>query len=206
MANFKLNAVFTGISKSIGELTFYSSNGKTVSRTKSAKPYRHTEKRKEQIQAFTATANDWRLLPAQIKSAWDVFAEKKKTRGYNLFIKSNVRHNRASETISLTPPSDIPSVSSFSLKLSDTGKIQAEFTLPAEAQTLHLTLVYRETDPQFKVSRAFRIKELGINSQSPAVIEELIPQKSYEIFAVLSSDEFGKSQKFSESVFDKVTV
>ena len=206
MANFSLNPVFTGVKKSIGDLTFYQFNGRTLTRTKSGKPFKYTEQRKEQIKAFTETVNIWKKLPLQLQSAWETFAEKKKSRGFNRFIKSNIQRVRSSEIIALTPASDIPSVSSFLLKLNEDGKVQADFALPQEAQSLRLTLVFRETGPQPTGNRAFRIKELEINSQSPAVIEELISGKTYEIHAVLSSDEFAKSKVFSESVSSVITV
>ncbi|GEM_PF-1944152 len=206
MANFNLNPVFTGVRQSIGEITFYQYKGKTLTRTKSGKPFRYTEKRTEQIKAFSETVNIWKKLPLPVQSTWETFAEKKDSRGFNLFMKSNIQRVRALEAVVLTPESNIPSVSSFSLKLNEDGKVQADFALPQEAQSLLLTLVFRETGPQPIENRAFRIKELKTNSQSPAVIEELISGKTYEIHAVLSSDEFSKSKVFSESVSAVITA
>ena len=206
MANFNLNPVFTGVRKSIKDLTFYQHKGKTLTRTKSNKPFVLTDKRKEQMESFTETVNIWKKLPLPVENAWESFAKKKDSRGFNFFLKSNILRVKASEVIALTPESNIPSVSSFSLKLNADGKVQADFTLPPEAQSLHFTLVFRETTSQPDKNIVFRIKELGINPQSPTVIDELTSGKTYEIHAVLSNDEFAKSKEISESVSAVITA
>ncbi len=205
MANFTLNPVFTGVRRSIGDLTFYSLNGKTHTRLKPGKPYRYTEGRKEHTQAFSDTVDEWRSLPESARGAWDVYGDKKNCRGYNMFIKNNINLIKKSEAVKLTPYSEVSKPVSFSLK-SEEGKVQADFTLPAEAQNLHLTLVYRETGSQPYGNKSFEIKNLGINPQSPAVIEGLLQGRGYDFYAVLSSDEFAKTQKISESVYAKITV
>ena len=102
MAKAKLNPVVEEISQSIGDLTFYTRNGKTFIRRKPVPKNPRTEIQQANRNAFGAAVALWRELPAAARESWNNYAKDKKHSGYNAFISENSRCLREGDPPVLT--------------------------------------------------------------------------------------------------------
>ncbi|PKL40547.1 MAG: hypothetical protein CVV44_02780 [Spirochaetae bacterium HGW-Spirochaetae-1] len=103
MADVKLNPVFTGFSKQIGDLVFVNLHGKTFVRKKAIPRQTNSEAQLLVRDCFKKTIEAWGRLNDDQKKAWEKEAHGKNMSGYNLFFRDNFRHLRAGETVKTLP-------------------------------------------------------------------------------------------------------
>lgn len=69
MAHVKMNPVFEGFSRSIGDLTFFNMDGKVFAKRKSSPHDPKTAAQTAVRFSFTEAAKDWKQIPYVIKKA-----------------------------------------------------------------------------------------------------------------------------------------
>jgi len=103
MADVKLNPVFTGFSKQIGDLVFVNLHGKTFVRRKAVPRRTDSEAQLVVRDCFKKTIEAWGSLDDAQKKIWEHEAQGKSMTGYNLFFRDNFRRLRAGETVETLP-------------------------------------------------------------------------------------------------------
>ncbi|PKL35950.1 MAG: hypothetical protein CVV44_20775 [Spirochaetae bacterium HGW-Spirochaetae-1] len=103
MADVKLNPVFTGFSKQIGDLVFVRRNGGTYVRRKGIPRQPNTEAQVKIRSCFRETAAAWKGLNGEQRQSWEEAARAGNISGYNLFFKVNFPRLRAGEAVTATP-------------------------------------------------------------------------------------------------------
>ena len=141
MANVKLNPVFEGFSKKIGDLVFFQKNGSTFVRRLGEYTDSKTEDQLEVRTAFTRLVENWKQIPGIFKEAWKAFAKtQKKGTGYNHFIGENATSQRNGELITLFKSHGEEPLQTFTCQFNvATNDCTAAFT-PAPLTDKHLTL------------------------------------------------------------------
>jgi len=103
MANVKMNPVFEGFSKKIGDLVFVQTNGKTYVRKKVI-PRQVNSEAQQRIRAlFRETVEAWKELSRDTQNNWDEAARGKAMSGYNLFIRVNMKRLKTGKPAAANP-------------------------------------------------------------------------------------------------------
>jgi hypothetical protein len=198
MANVKLNPVFMGFSKSIGDITFFERNGKTFARRRSEPGGIPTTGQKDVRHGFKSAAADWSGLPASIKSVWNKKAHP--ATGYNAFIAENAPRHRDDRAVTICCGNGLGTPGLLAGTATTAGSLQCQVSLPAHAEPLHLTLFYRPQPQPDMPRQPLAAYHCGENPASPVTISGLEPGTMYEVHAVCSDKALDEATLVSPSI------
>ncbi len=142
MADVKLNPVFEGMSRKIGDLVFVRQNGRTFVKRLGEWNGEATGAQKLVRDAFARMAGAWKLLSEAARLKWDSAARKGAMSGYNLFMKTNMKSLKDGRALTLLPAGDSGEGQAFTASAGATGEIICTLTesLPQKAPGLTLYL------------------------------------------------------------------
>ncbi len=128
MADVKVNPVFEGFSKQIGDLVFFQSNGKTFVKRKGNPGNPRTLKQMSVRTSFSELISDWSSLTGIMHEGWNLRGKKKKMRGNNVFVKDNFQNQRIGSPIQLFHAVGKLVLSNFSAAPGSSGEILCSYT------------------------------------------------------------------------------
>ena len=100
MATVKLNPVFEGISRRMGDMVFYRRYGKTYVRRRALVNNPNTPAQQRARSAFRDAVKAWQGLDQAEQERWRGLGRSKNRTGYNMFISGYMRRNdREAETL-----------------------------------------------------------------------------------------------------------
>ena len=103
MAEIHLNPVIEGISSQVGELVFFTRQGKTFIRRKVIPANPNTLEQQKSRNAFREVARRWQELSDENKTAWKDLVRGGRYSGYNAFMKANINRFKAGDEIVIVP-------------------------------------------------------------------------------------------------------
>ena len=103
MATIKMNPVFEGMTRKVGDLVFFKRNGETFVRRRGEINDPRSEAQLQVRAAFSELVEIWHVLGEPVKACWDIYARDKRCSGYNAFIGANAAAQREGRPLELIP-------------------------------------------------------------------------------------------------------
>ena len=197
MGEPKFNPILDGFNRSIGNLTFYSRDGKTFTRRRSGPTGDPTASQSVVRKSFLLAAADWRTLPSIIKKSWREAAPYR--RGYNRFIGINSVRYKNHDPIRLSEPLGMESQVTVTAVPGASGAIDLSFGIP-EGFTGELTVFYRPVPTEEEAYTRFISMHQTINASGSLTLQKCLTGRVYEIQMVLSDKEMSSATMVSEAV------
>ncbi len=198
MADTKLNPIFEGFSKKIGNLVFCERNGKTIVRRLGEYHDAKSEAQMAQRGAFSDIAGDWGSLAGIIQKSWKEFARGKKMTGYNAFMKANSSRQRTGQPLELSKPMGEERLDGFTATSGESsGEISFAFTPLAAGR--HLTLFLQKRVDGMGEGPFVR-HNCGADPVFPLSVSGLEAGGSYFIYAVVTDRPYAEATTVSASV------
>jgi len=198
MADVKINPVFEGFSKQIGDLVFFQSNGKTFVKRKGNPGNPKTLKQMGVRNSLSELVRDWSSFDGIIPAGWQEWAKKKKMKGNNLFVSENFENQRAGLPIQLSKPIGNLKLTEFSAVAGSSGEITCQYTIKDGSAGKH---IYFFTKKQVMNMAAgeITIHDGGADPSSPFTISALEPGAAYYIYAVITNADYDNATEVSAS-------
>ena len=138
MADVKLNPVFEGFAKKIGDLVFVTSNGKTFVRRKGNPGNPKTLKQMGVRKSLSELVIDWSYLTGIMHEGWKLWGAKKKMKGNNIFVSENFQKQRTGLPIQLFRPVGNLKLTEFTAAAGAAGEIICQYTIEGGASGKHI--------------------------------------------------------------------
>jgi hypothetical protein len=200
MANVQLNPVFTGFSRKIDNLVFYTKNGKTFVRRKPIFTKPMTENQIGVRNAFKTLADIWRGMNGIFRTAWEISSENSGLSGYNAFIGANVNNQRGGKPLELFKSLGETAVSAMTaVKVPDAGAIDITFTLPGGTTGKSVTFFAQKIENGIGAGGLARY-DGGINTISPFRIAGIDVTAEYFVYAVVTDGAYDEAQTCSAAM------
>ena len=188
MADVKMNPVFEGISRQIGDLVFMRKNGKTFVRRKGTASTTKTEGQIRTQTVFGNTVKAWNSMEEWTQELWESAAKGRGMTGYNLFMKKCITSIFDGEAPELIPEE----AEAVRLDMTVEGNAPGEITCSLAAAGLEendTLLVYTQESGTGKVGR----HESGTGRET-LTITGLNPAGEYwlHVMAARAADENGQ--------------
>jgi len=200
MAKTTLNPVFESFSKKIGNLVFYTRDGKPYVRKNAAPTDRKSEKQIAVRNTFRCVVDIWKGAGGVVREAWKQDAKKLKKSGYIAFMGTNTKNARSDKPLELCREfGEKPLATLAASAAPSAGQAQCTFILPVEVTDRHVTFFVHEKlngGSSLAVTRF----DAGANPVSPYVISGLVSGKTYTIHGVVTDRAYTEAQTVSASV------
>jgi len=197
MADVKMNPIFEGLSRKVGDLVFFQKNGKTFLKPKGSRRDKNTEAQQEVRNAFSQLVGAWKDLNGIVNQSWLNYAKDKDGTGYNEFIGANHNAQRKGELITLSKDMGLPTPDSVIAASGAAGEISCAFTPLSEPEN-HITFFVQKLDETIATGDMHRY-DAGANPTSPFVIAGLETGSDYHVYAVTTDAEYLSATKCSAS-------
>lgn len=206
MSQVKMNPVFEGFARKMGNMVFFNRKGETFARRFTPPTDRKSPGQLSVRQAFAYIGDLWKGSNGVMRKSWENFARGKKFTGYNSFIAANVPKKRANHALELFKEMGEESIMDFTAHTgASAGQVTVSFTMPEGAEGKHLT-VFAQVNENGAEYRPFRRFDLGAGAVSPVAIDGLEPGKPYHLYAVLTDAAYNDATSVSESASAEVVA
>ncbi len=181
MADVKINPVFEGFSKQIGDLVFVQSNGKTFVRRKGNPGNPKTLSQMGVRNSLSILVKDWASLKGIMHEGWKEWAKKKKKKGNNLFVSENFQNQRTGLPIQLFRPVGNLKLKSFTAETGGSGEIFCNYSIEGSTSGRYICFFIK------KQMEGMALGEIIIHSEpvapsSPFTITGLEPTTDDHLF------------------------
>lgn len=199
MSEVKMNPVFEGFARKMGNLVFFNRGGETFARRFTPPKDRRSPGQLSVRQAFMYVGDLWKGSNGVMRRSWEHFVKGKKYTGYNAFIAANVQRKRTGQALELFKEMGEEALLDFTAQPgTSAGQIAASFTMPQGSEGKHLT-VFAQDDEADAGYKPFRRYDLGAGAASPVAIDGLEPGKPYHLYAVLTDAAYADATSVSAS-------
>jgi hypothetical protein len=199
MADAKINPVFEGFSRQIGDLVFVTSNGKTFVRRKGNPGNPKTLKQMGVRNSLSELVRDWSSLNGIMHEGWKQWAKKKKKKGNNVFVSENFEEQRAGMPLQLFRAVGRLKLASFTAEAGSSGEITCRYTIAGESSGKHLYLFTKKQAMGMAVGE-ITMHDGGADPVSPFTITGLVPSTGYYVYAVVTDGEYDSAAEVSASI------
>jgi len=199
MADVKINPVFEGFSKQIGDLVFVQLNGKTFVKRKGNPGNPKTLKQIGVRNSLSELVKDWASLNGMMHEGWKQRAKKMRKKGNNVFVSENFTNQRSGLPIQLFRAVGNLKLTAFTAAAGSSGEITCQYTIAGGGSGKH---IYFFTKKQVNGMAAGKITshDGGADPVSPFTITGLEPSTGYYIYAVVTNGEYDSATEVSESL------
>ncbi len=199
MALVKLDPAFKGLSGTLGDMVYYSMNGRTYARKKVKYTDTPTPEQIKVRIVFRELNSDWKSIKGPMRRSWDQWAEKKGKRAHNVYIGENFAKQRSGEPVELCKAMGDLVLDSFTAAPGGSGEIRCEFTHGETGNELHIYLFTKKRENGLSAGE-IKMHDGGKNTQSPFTITGLEPGAEYAVYAVLTDGKYDEAQQVSASI------
>jgi len=199
MAEFELNPMFLRMSKSMGDIVIYERNGKMYTRVKGKKTAALTAPQMEVNATFARLSSDWSSAGTLMNSSWYKYGIKKKTNGYNLYIKANFKNEREGKAVELIKPMGEIMPPVISAAPGDSGQIVCTYTIPVEETGRYIHFYAKKINEGISEG-VFKRYSPESSASSPQTLSNLEPGAEYFIYASLTDNQHQDATEVSPSV------
>jgi hypothetical protein len=199
MADAKINPVFEGFSRQIGDLVFVHSNGKTFVRRKGNPGNPKTAKQLSVRKTLSELVIDWSSLDGMMHMGWKQWSAKKKKKGNNVFVGENFEKQRAGLPIQLFRPVGKLKLTVFTAMPGASGGITCEYTIEGGGTGKY---IYFFTKKRINgiAGGGITMHSGGADPVSPYTINGLEPGSEYCVYAVVTNGEYSSATEVSASI------
>ena len=200
MAQVKLNPVFEGFSRQVGDLVFYNRKGKTIVRRKATNRHDPKSEAQQKVRnAFARVVEIWSSLKGVAHVSWEEHTKGEDFTGYNAFIGENSTRYRKAIPLELTKAMGLEAPAEFTALPGKKGEISCTFNADGFTGDEYVTIFSQ-------VKEVKEDSEIFVNHGSEAVTEEprnitgLEGDKEYFIYAVVTEKPWKEASLVSKSV------
>ena len=199
MSVLELNPMFLRMNKSLGEIVIYERDGKMFARVKGKKTAPPTAAQMEVNATFSRLSSDWTSAGILMNSSWHKQGDKKKTNGFNLYMKTNFKNEREGKSIELFKPTGEIAPPVFSAAPGASGEIICTYTIPAESAGKHIHFYAKKRNGGLSEGQFKRFSSASEESNT-FTLPNLEPGAEYYIYAALTDNEYNEATQVSASV------
>jgi len=199
MADVKINPVFEGFSRQIGDLVFVTSNGKTFVKRKGNPGNPKTLKQMGVRNSLSELVRDWSSQNGIMHEGWKQWAKKKKKKGNNVFVSENFEEQRAGLPIQLFRAVGKLKLTSFTAEAASSGEITCRFTIAGESSGKHIYFFTKKQVMEMAVGEIV-MHDGGADPVSAFTITGLEPSTGYYVYAVITNGEYDSATEVSSSI------
>jgi hypothetical protein len=199
MADVKLNPVFESFSKQIGDLVFYTLNGKTHVRRKVIPKNPRTPEQVEVRNALSELANDWSSMNGLMHKGWSVWSVKKGMKPNNAFVSENFDRQREGLPVDLFRAVGTLVLSSFTAEPGASGEITCSFAIEGDTAGKQMYFFTKKKD-NGAASGEISMHTGGADPVPPFVISGLEPGAEYCVYAVVTNGVYSSATEVSQSL------
>lgn len=199
MADVKLNPVFEAFGKKIGDLVFYTYNGKTHVRRKGNPGNPKTPGQMSVRNSLSELATDWASMNGMMHEGWKQWAEKRKMKGNNAFIGQNFEKQRQGLPVELFKPVGSIRITEFTAAPAGTGSITCTFTIEGGSQDRHVYFFTKQRSGNI-ASGDLTMHSAGLSPASPYTITGLEPGAEHCVYISVTNNEYNSATEVSASL------
>jgi len=199
MADAKINPVFEGFSRKIGDLVFVHSNGKTFVRRKGNPGNPKTPKQMGVRNSLSELVIDWSSLNGIMHEGWKLWGKKKKMKGNNVFASENFQKQRTGVPIQLFRAVGNLKLISFTAEPGASGEITCRYTIDGITTGLYIYFFTKKQSDGIAAGDIV-MHNGGSNPVSPYTITGLEPGTGHYIYAVVTNGEYSSATEVSASI------
>ncbi|HNR89226.1 MAG TPA: hypothetical protein PKM65_12870 [Spirochaetota bacterium] len=197
MADVKLNPVFEGFRRKIGDLVFFNRNGELFVRRKGTQRNPKTSEQMEVRNAFTQLVNNWKGIGGILQRGWGNAAKGSDKTGYNLFIGANAKRQRSGEVLELFKPVGDDTLFEFvAAPGTEPGSISVSF---APVNGGHHVTLFTQKKTNGAASGMFSRHDSGENPAGPVVLSGLEPAAEYFVYGVITDAAYPAATRVTRS-------
>ena len=199
MADVKINPVFEGFSKQIGDLVFVTSNGKTFVRRKGNPGNPKTLKQMGVRNSLSELVRDWSSLNGIMHEGWKQWAKKMKKKGNNVFVSENFQNQRTGLPIQLFRAVGNLKLTALTAEAGSSGEITCQYTIAGGSSGKHIYFFTKKQLLGMAVGEIV-MHDGGGDPVSPFTITGLDPSAGYYVYAVVTNGEYDSATEVSASI------
>lgn len=199
MADVKINPVFEGFSKKIGDLVFFQVDGKTFVKRKGNPGNPKSMKQMNVRNSLSELVSDWASLPGIMHQGWKELGKKKKMKGNNLFVSENFRKQITGQPIQLFSPVGNMKLAAFTASQGGPGEIICSCSVDGAVDGIHVSLFSKKRSDGMAAGEIVSYNG-GADPSLPYTITGLEPGVEYYIYAVVTDGEYSTATVVSASL------
>jgi len=198
MSTLELNPMFLRMNKGIGNMIIYERNGKLFARTKGKKTAPPSEAQKEVNATFARLSSDWKSAGSLMNSSWQKHGVKKKSNGFNMYMKANFKREREGNAVELFKPVGEIRPPAVSAVPGGSGEIICTCTIPAGETGRHIHF-YAKKKIDGISEGVFKRFSPENNADGKYTLSNFDPGSEYFIYAALTDNIYQDATQVSAS-------
>ncbi len=199
MADVKLNPVFESFAKQIGDLVFYTYNGKTHVRRKGNPGNPKTPGQVIVRNSLVELVTDWSNTNGVLHEGWKQWAGKRKMKGNNAFVSQNFEKQRAGQPVELFKPVGDLKLLEFSATEGGSGSLECTFNIKGGGADKYLYIFTKKRTESFADGELV-MHSVGEQPVSPCTVTGLEPGAGYCVYAAVTNGEYSAATEVSASI------
>lgn len=199
MSEIKLNPVFDGFNKKLGNIVFYKKNGKLFSRKAPSPRKKESDSQVETRLSFLLATAVWRGIKGIAQTSWKLYGKNKNQSGYNSFMERNISRVRKNIPLSLSEKFGLNPLENFCAESGRSGEINCTFLLPENSSDVHLYIFTQKKNGE-RMSDILKRHYAGKNPSGDYTIRGLESGKEHIVYAILTNLPYEAADAASSSV------
>ncbi len=196
MAKVKLNPMFEGISKSLGDITYRDCDVYIIAGRKNERTANPTEGQLRIRELFRDCANDWSRLPESVRKSWKLSSKGKRANGYQHFCATNVSELSDGRPLRLCIGTGTGQPSALNVTAGASGAIVCNAVVPSGAESLKIVYAVRKQGSE----DTFQYHCVDAAASS-LTVDNLEPGAAYDVHAMICDKEIDQATRVSSSVY-----